>query len=102
MFIQGLICAVIQNSFTHAASSTPCTFDTNCDKFLKNSKRKKAKKLSESGYIIVSAWIRKIMYFAALLFGNQLASHPRHIGCIDPHCNVRHVVEGKACTFVIF
>ena len=32
-------------------------------------------------------------YVSALLFGSQLVSHPRQIGCIDPNCNVRHVVE---------
>ncbi|PVD35950.1 hypothetical protein C0Q70_02919 [Pomacea canaliculata] len=37
--------------------------------------------------------IRMLINQHTLLFGNQLASHPRHIGCIDPHCNVRHVVE---------
>ena len=33
--------------------------------------------------------------FLALLYGSQLANHPRHIGCIDPKCNVLEVVKGK-------
>nr|KAG5698137.1 hypothetical protein BaRGS_001732 [Batillaria attramentaria] len=37
--------------------------------------------------------IRMLINQHTLLFGSQLASHPRHIGCIDPNCNVRHVVE---------
>ncbi|KAL8608046.1 hypothetical protein ACOMHN_023862 [Nucella lapillus] len=40
--------------------------------------------------------IRMLINQHVLLFGsekNDQNNHPRHIGCIDPHCNVRHVVE---------
>ncbi|KAK7092947.1 pyruvate dehydrogenase (acetyl-transferring) kinase, mitochondrial-like isoform X2 [Littorina saxatilis] len=37
--------------------------------------------------------IRMLINQHTLIFGSQLATHPRHIGCIDPNCNVKHVVE---------
>ncbi|XP_067686072.1 pyruvate dehydrogenase (acetyl-transferring) kinase isozyme 1, mitochondrial-like isoform X1 [Haliotis asinina] len=36
--------------------------------------------------------IRMLINQHTLLFGSQLA-HPRHIGCIDPNCNVLDVVQ---------
>lgn len=35
------------------------------------------------------------VYVSVLLYGNQLATHPAHIGCIDPRCDVLEVVRGK-------
>ncbi|CAG2224764.1 unnamed protein product [Mytilus edulis] len=37
--------------------------------------------------------IRMLINQHALLYGSQLANHPRHIGCIDPKCNVLEVVK---------
>ncbi|XP_063423337.1 pyruvate dehydrogenase (acetyl-transferring) kinase isozyme 2, mitochondrial-like isoform X2 [Mytilus trossulus] len=37
--------------------------------------------------------IRMLINQHALLYGSQLGNHPRHIGCIDPKCNVLEVVK---------
>ncbi|XP_041372046.1 pyruvate dehydrogenase (acetyl-transferring) kinase isozyme 3, mitochondrial-like isoform X2 [Gigantopelta aegis] len=37
--------------------------------------------------------IRMLINQHTLLFGSEISNHPRHIGCIDPKCNVLHVVE---------
>lgn len=37
--------------------------------------------------------IRMLINQHAALFGNDLPGHPRHIGCIDPNCDVTSVVE---------
>lgn len=35
-------------------------------------------------------------FFAALLFGGKInPAHPKHIGSIDPNCNVVEVIRGK-------
>ncbi|XP_076437180.1 pyruvate dehydrogenase (acetyl-transferring) kinase, mitochondrial-like isoform X2 [Babylonia areolata] len=37
--------------------------------------------------------IRMLINQHTLLFGTQTTNHPRHIGCIDPHCSVQDVIE---------
>ncbi|KAL8570982.1 hypothetical protein ACOMHN_037842 [Nucella lapillus] len=37
--------------------------------------------------------IRMLISQHASLFSKQLSSNPRHIGCIDPQCNIREAVE---------
>ncbi|KAL3835777.1 hypothetical protein ACJMK2_021253 [Sinanodonta woodiana] len=37
--------------------------------------------------------IRMLINQHALLYGSQLANHPRHIGCIDPNCDVVEVAK---------
>lgn len=37
--------------------------------------------------------IRMLINQHAALFGNDLPGHPRHIGCIDPNCDVTSVVQ---------
>ncbi|XP_064470922.1 pyruvate dehydrogenase (acetyl-transferring) kinase, mitochondrial-like [Ornithodoros turicata] len=37
--------------------------------------------------------IRMLINQHTILFGNENNIHPRHIGCIDPHCDVSSVVE---------
>lgn len=37
--------------------------------------------------------IRMLINQHALLFGADLPGHPRHIGCIDPNCDVLNVVQ---------
>lgn len=37
--------------------------------------------------------IRMLINQHALLYGSQLSENPRHIGCIDPHCDVLEVVR---------
>ena len=32
---------------------------------------------------------------SALLYGSQIGNHPRHIGCIDPNCDVLEVARGE-------
>lgn len=35
-------------------------------------------------------------FLAALLFGGKInPAHPKHIGSIDPNCNVVEVIRGK-------
>ena len=34
-----------------------------------------------------------LMLFSALLFGGELNGHNRHVGCIDPSCDVISVVK---------
>lgn len=37
-----------------------------------------------------------LFFVSALLFGNDTnPAHPKHIGSIDPTCNVADVVKGK-------
>ena len=38
-------------------------------------------------------YVHKLFLILALLFGGELHSHDRHIGCIDPYCNVISVVK---------
>ena len=33
---------------------------------------------------------------SALLYGSQIGNHPRHIGCIDPNCDVLEVARGES------
>lgn len=37
--------------------------------------------------------IRMLINQHALLYGSQIGNHPRHIGCIDPHCDVLEVAK---------
>lgn len=37
-------------------------------------------------------YINSIIFYSALLFGGQL-NNTRHIGCIDPNCDVQSVVR---------
>lgn len=37
--------------------------------------------------------IRMLINQHALLYGSQIGNHPRHIGCIDPKCDVLEVVK---------
>lgn len=37
--------------------------------------------------------IRMLINQHTLLFGSDLNGHPRHIGCIDPNCNVQSLVK---------
>lgn len=37
--------------------------------------------------------IRMLINQHALLYGSQIGNHPRHIGCIDPHCDVLEVAN---------
>ncbi|KAK3606730.1 hypothetical protein CHS0354_006508 [Potamilus streckersoni] len=37
--------------------------------------------------------IRMLINQHALLYGSQLANHPRHVGCIDPNCDVVEVAR---------
>ncbi|ESP03088.1 hypothetical protein LOTGIDRAFT_111147 [Lottia gigantea] len=37
--------------------------------------------------------IRMLINQHTLLFGNEIGHHPRHVGSIDPNCNVLHVVQ---------
>ena len=38
---------------------------------------------------------KKIVFISALLYGSQIGNHPRHIGCIDPNCDVLEVARGE-------
>ena len=40
-----------------------------------------------------------IFKISALLYGSQIGNHPRHIGSIDPHCDVLEVIKGKITAF---
>ncbi|XP_060572186.1 pyruvate dehydrogenase (acetyl-transferring) kinase isozyme 2, mitochondrial-like isoform X2 [Ruditapes philippinarum] len=37
--------------------------------------------------------IRMLINQHALLYGDELANHPQHVGCIDPNCDVLEVVR---------
>lgn len=42
-----------------------------------------------------------LFFLLALLFGGDInPAHPKHIGSIDPNCNVAEVVKGKEAGFV--
>ena len=51
---------------------------------------------SEKKSMIIQCVIFKI---SALLYGSQIGNHPRHIGSIDPHCDVLEVIKGKITAF---
>lgn len=38
-------------------------------------------------------FIDALYYISALLFGGQLNGHSRHVGCIDPSCDVIGVIK---------
>ena len=41
-----------------------------------------------------------VVIISALLYGDELANHPQHVGCIDPNCDVLEVVRGKRIYFM--
>ena len=51
---------------------------------------------SEKKSMIIKCILFKI---SALLYGSQIGNHPRHIGSIDPHCDVLEVIKGKIIAF---
>ena len=51
---------------------------------------------SDKKSMIIKCIIFKI---SALLYGSQIGNHPRHIGSIDPHCDVLEVIKGKIIAF---
>ena len=42
--------------------------------------------------------IRMLINQHTLLFGHGVGGDPRHVGCIDPHCDVLQVIEDAAAS----
>jgi len=50
----------------------------------------------------VKASYYHLFFLTALLFGGDInPAHPKHIGSIDPNCNVAEVVKGKETKLII-